>query len=84
MNKKQLTELLGYEPGAALKKMILSDVKTTGKSIEECADAYAMPPLFVPNDKGEFEHEGKRFTSETFAAQYPHRRFTIIKRQKYD
>jgi len=84
MNKKQLSELLGYMPSTELKKIILTDVKTTGMTIEQCADAYAMPPMFMPDSKGEFEHEGKRYTSETFAAQFPHRRFIIIKTDDND
>ena len=79
MNKKKLTELVGYEPSAEMKRMILDNVKTSGLSIEECADKYALPPMFIPDDNGRFEHNGETFTAETFEKRYPHRKFITIK-----
>ncbi|OQC43173.1 MAG: hypothetical protein BWX60_01100 [Candidatus Marinimicrobia bacterium ADurb.Bin030] len=79
MNKKNLTELLGYEPGAELKRMILDDVKTSGLSIEECADKYAMPPQFIVGRGSTFEYNGETMTSEEFQRRFPYRRFVIIR-----
>ena len=79
MNKKNLTELLGYEPGAELKRIILDNVKTSGRSVEECAADFQLPDIFIPDDSGRFEHNGETFTAETFEKRYPHRKFITIK-----
>lgn len=78
-SKTDLAELLSYDPSPELVRMILADVQTTGKCIEECADKYALPPMFIPDDNGRFEHNGETFTAETFEKRYPHRKFITIK-----
>ena len=79
MNKKKLTELVGYEPSAEMKRMILDNVKTSGRSVEECAADFQLPDIFTPDDSGTFEHNGETFTAETFEKRYPHRKFITIK-----
>ena len=79
MNKKNLTELVGYEPSAEMKRIILDNVKTSGRSVEECAADFQLPDIFIPDDSGTFEHDGRTYTVESFKKRYPHRKFVIIK-----
>lgn len=79
MNKKTLTQVIGYEPGPALKKMILADVQATGKSLEECASAYALPVIVLPADRGIISECGQTYTVEAFKTRFPFRRIVIIK-----
>jgi len=78
MNKKNLTELIGYQPSAEMKRMILDNVKTSGRSVEECAADFQLPDIFVPDDSGTFDHEGETYTVETFKKRFPHRKFVIV------
>lgn len=80
--KDYLTELLSYEPSKETRIKILEEVKTTGKSIEEVADKYAMPPLFVLRDDGSFIYEGEKMTSKEFEKRFPHRRFVTVGSKK--
>jgi hypothetical protein len=51
MNEKDWAKLLGYEPGAAQKALILSWVRDEGLSIEEACARQALPPLILPNEE---------------------------------
>jgi hypothetical protein len=79
MKKVDLEELLSYEPSPELVRMILADVQTTGKSIEECADKYAMPPQFFVGRGNTFEYQGETLTAAEFDRRFPYRRFIIIR-----
>jgi hypothetical protein len=76
--KINLTELLSYKPGAETKKMILKEVRESGKSIEEVADKFSMPPLFQKDANGMIQYKGEKMTSEQFNEKFPHRRFVTI------
>jgi hypothetical protein len=78
MNKKTLTQVIGYEPSATMKKMILADVQATGKSLEECASAYALPVMVLPSDNGMIHELGETYTVETFKKRFPFRRIVTI------
>jgi len=82
--KKTLTELLSFEPGRELRVMILRECKESGKSIEEVADKYALPPLFTMRDDGTFIYNDEIMTKEQFSQRFPHRRFVTLqsRRQK--
>jgi hypothetical protein len=76
--KTNLTELLSYKPGAETKKMILKEVRESGKSLQEVADKFSMPPLFKMYDDGTFDYKGQRMTPKQFSIKFSHRRFVII------
>jgi hypothetical protein len=78
MTKKTLTQVIGYEPSATMKKMILADVQATGKSLEECASAYALPVMVLPSDNGMIHELGETYTVETFKKRFPFRRIVTI------
>lgn len=78
MTKKTLTQVIGYEPSATMKKMILADVQATGKSLEECASAYALPVIVLPADKGMITENGQTYTVEQFKERFPFRRIVTI------
>ena len=78
----QLTELLSYEPGMEQRLMILREVKETGKTIAECADRYAMPPLFIKDDDGTIEYKGEKMLPAEFNKRFPHRRFVTLSTRK--
>jgi len=78
MKNDTLTDILGYEPNAELKRMILTNVKITGRSVEDCASDFAMPEQFIADPDGTFLYKGQRYDKETFAAQHPYRKFIII------
>jgi hypothetical protein len=82
MKRSDLTELLGYEPGREQRLIILKEVKETGLSIQEVADKFAMPPLFIRDDDGKILYKGEKMTSEQFNKKFPHRRFVTIARRK--
>ncbi len=79
MTKKTLTQVIGYEPSATMKKMILADVQATGKSLEECASAYALPVIVLPTDDGMITENGQTYTVEQFKERFPFRKIVIIK-----
>ena len=79
MNKKTLTQVIGYEPSATMKKMILADVQASGKSLEECASAYALPVIVLPADRGIISECGQTYTVEAFKTRFPFRKIVIIK-----
>ena len=79
MNKKTLTQVIGYEPSATMKKMILADVQASGKSLEECASAYALPVIELPADRGIISECGAEYTVEQFKERFPFRKIVIIK-----
>lgn len=79
MKAKTLTGIIGYEPSATMKKMILADVQASGKSLEECASAYSMPVLVVPSDRGLIHELGETYTVEEFKKRFPFRKIVIIK-----
>ena len=80
MSKKvELSELLGFSPSPELVRMILNDVQTTGKCIEECADKYAMPPMFIVGYGDSFKYRGETMTPEIFKQRFPYRRFVVIR-----
>jgi hypothetical protein len=78
MTKKTLTQVIGYEPGPALKKMILADVQASGKSLEECASAYALPVIVLPADRGIISECGAEYTVEQFKERFPFRKIITI------
>jgi len=78
-SKTDLAELLSYDPSPELVRMILADVQTTGKCIEECADKYAMPPQFIVGRGNTFQYNGETMTSEEFQRRFPYRRFIIVR-----
>lgn len=73
-----LEELLSYPPTKETRILILEEMKTTGKSLEECADRFALPPSFILDDQGFFLYEGQRMTSEEFKKKFPFRRFYVL------
>lgn len=78
--KKTLTELLGHEPGREMTLMILKEVKESGKCIEEVADKYALPPMFImTHGRTTFEYNGEVMTPAQFHERFPFRRFVTIK-----
>ena len=79
MNKKTLTQFIGYEPSATMKKMILADVQASGISIEEAASKYALPVMVLPSDKGMITENGQTYTVEQFKERFPFRKIVIIK-----
>jgi len=82
MKKDDLAELLSYEPGRQQRLMILKEVKETGKTIAECADKYAMPPLFMKDADGMIEYKGEKMLPAEFNKRFPHRRFVILSTRK--
>ena len=78
MTKKTLTQVIGYEPSATMKKMILADVQATGKSLEECASAYALPVIVLPADRGIISECGAEYTVEQFKERFPFRKIITI------
>ena len=78
-SKTDLAELLSYDPSPELVRMILADVQTTGKCIEECADRYAMPPQFIVGRGDTFIYNNEEMTAETFKQRFPYRRFVIVR-----
>lgn len=82
IKKDYLTELLSYEPSKETRILILEEVKTTGKTIEEVADKYAMPPMMFIHDDGSFDYEGQKMTNKDFEKRFPHRRFITIGSKK--
>lgn len=82
IKKDYLTELLSYEPSKETRILILEEVKTTGKTIEEVADKYAMPPLFILDDDGTFIYENQKMTNIEFGKRFPHRRFVTVGTKK--
>jgi hypothetical protein len=59
--------------------MILADVQATGKSLEECASAYALPVIVLPTDDGIISECGQTYTVEAFKTRFPFRKIVIIK-----
>ena len=78
MNKKTLTQVIGYEPSATMKKMILADVQASGKSLEECASAYSLPVIVLPADRGIISECGAEYTVEQFKERFPFRKIITI------
>ena len=78
MTKKTLTQVIGYEPSATMKKMILADVQASGKSLEECASAYALPVIVLPADRGIISECGAEYTVEQFKERFPFRKIITI------
>jgi hypothetical protein len=77
--KKTLTELLSYEPSREQIVMILKEVKETGKSIEEIADRYSLPPIFILESKDSLlDYNGEMISQEDFKRRFPFRRFVVI------
>lgn len=79
MKAKTLTGIIGYTPGAIMKKMILADVQASGISIEEAASKYSLPVMVVPSDRGLIHENGVTMTVAEFEAMYPFRRIIIIR-----
>lgn len=80
--KDYLTELLSYEPSKETRILILEEIKTTDKTIEEVADKFAMHPMFILNKDETFLYEGERMTSKEFTERFPFRRFITIGSKK--
>ena len=78
MNKKTLTQVIGYEPSATMKKMILADVQASGISIEQAASKYALPVMVLPSDNGMIHELGETYTVEQFKERFPFRRIVTI------
>ena len=79
MTKKTLTQVIGYEPGTAMKKMILADVQASGISIEEAASKYSLPVMVMPSNNGMIHELGETYTVEQFKERFPFRKIVIIK-----
>jgi len=79
MKAKTLTGIIGYEPSATMKKMILADVQASGISIDEAASKYSLPVMVMPSDNGMIHELGETYTVEQFKERFPFRRIVIIK-----
>jgi len=79
MNKKTLTQVIGWEPGPILIEMILADVQASGISIEEAASKYSLPVMVMPSDNGMIHELGETYTVEQFKERFPFRKIVIIK-----
>lgn len=77
--KKTLTELMGYEPSRSQTLMILQEVKSTGKCLEEVADKYAMSPVFMLDQEDSLlDYNGEKITKDEFKRRFPYRRFITM------
>ncbi|NLD62867.1 MAG: hypothetical protein GX646_03140 [Bacteroidales bacterium] len=78
MNKKTLTQVIGWEPNAALIELILADVQASGISIEEAASKYSLPVMVMPSDNGMIHELGETYTVEQFKERFPFRKIITI------
>lgn len=77
--KKTLTELMGYEPSRSQILMILQEMKSTGRCLEEVADKFALPEMFILHDKDSLlDYHGEKITIEEFKRRFPYRRFITM------
>jgi hypothetical protein len=60
MNKFEM--MLGYSTNREMKKKILQEMKTEGKSLQEICARYSMPHSVLLDDEGKFEYNGTRIT----------------------
>lgn len=67
--------LIGYNPDRELKELILSEVATTGKSLQqvigEGKTIPIMPETGILDDDGLFEYRGERMTAKRFEEVNP-------------
>lgn len=80
--RKTLNEMFGYHVNREMRIKILQESKDTGKSIEEIADQYMLPEIFILDDDGTFEYNGEQMNEEQFKTIFPHRRYTTIATQE--
>lgn len=77
--KKNLTELLGFEPSRNMIVKILQEVKSSGKCLEEVAGIYGMPKIFILDSKSSpIKYNGEEMTVEEFRKRYPYKRIVRI------
>jgi hypothetical protein len=80
--KDELEELLSYRPNKELRIKILEEVAASGKSVEEIADQYSLPPMFIMKSRDPeelIEYAGHKMTLHQFRQKYPHKRIIVIR-----
>jgi len=82
LTNDELSELCGRPVDREFRLELIKEAEETGEPLAKVADKYSLPPLFIPDADGYFEHNGERFTKETFAARWPFRRFVYITTRK--
>lgn len=82
MKKKEMTELLGYEPGRGQRLEILKIVKSEGISIQEATSRFQLPDLFIKDENGMIEYLGEKILPAQFQEKHPYKKFVTIGRKK--
>ncbi len=62
---------------------ILAEMKTSGKSWEECAEKILLPEMFIQGDDGLIEFGGRRMSIEDFHKLRPYANTVLIKQRDY-
>jgi hypothetical protein len=76
--KDELSELVGYQVGKELKKMILKEVRDTGLDIREVVSKFILPEMAILDDSGRFTYDGKKITPQEFFKQNPLKEFAHL------
>lgn len=70
---------MGYEPSRSQILMILQEVKSSGKCLEEVAGIYGMPKIFILDSKSSaIKYNDEEMTVEEFSKRYPYKRIVRI------
>lgn len=62
ITKDQLSEMIGYEVSAQVRREILQELKESGKNIREIAAQYNLPEMAILDDSGRFQYRGQWIT----------------------
>jgi hypothetical protein len=67
--------LIGYNPDREVKELILSEVATTGKTLQQVIGEGKIIPIMpetgILDDSGRFEYRGERMTAKRFEEVNP-------------
>lgn len=62
ITKDQLSEMIGFEIPAEIRRTILKEVAESGKDIREIASQYNLPQMAILNESGQFQYNGQWIT----------------------
>lgn len=60
--KDELSKMIGYDISPQLRKMILTQVRETGKDIREVCANYVLPEMAILDNSGRFQYQDKMIT----------------------
>ena len=77
--KDELSEMVGYEISPEIKRMILKQVRETGKDIRQIVSQFVLAPLITLQDDGTFWDNGKHYqTSKEWEQDSPLRPYSKL------